>query len=386
MNTENTETIYLDHAATTALHVEVLEAMQPFLTTVFGNPSSIHGRGREARVAVEKARKQIAFLLNAEPSELFFTSGGTESNNTAFVVAVRDLHCHHLISSPIEHHAVLHPFEHYSLLSGITSSMAVLTREGGVDYADLKKQLYHFTRVGRKCFISLMGANNETGHLLDFPAVAELAREFNAVFHSDGVQQVGHYPLDVKQLGVHFLSASAHKFGGPKGVGLLYVREGIEMEPFVLGGGQESGRRAGTENVAAIVGLAKALEVAMRDFQRNSQHIQLLKERLAVQLKDRVEGISFNGDLKKGLYTVLSVNFPKTENTASLLSALDQRGICVSGGAACSLGASSHVMRQLGKLAGAVTIRFSFGPRNTVAEIDRVVEVVEELLRAAVAA
>jgi cysteine desulfurase len=268
----------------------------------------------------------------------------------------------------------------------VTSSVVGITKDGKIDYADLEKQLYHFSKVGRHCFVSLMGANNETGVLLNAGLVGELCKEFHAIFHSDGVQTVGHYPVDVKEIGVHLLSAAGHKFGGPKGVGILYKDERIEMEPLIFGGVQEMGNRAGTENVAAIVGFAKALEIAMRDFGKNALYILGLKERLAYRLKERIEGISFNGHPEEGLYTVLSVNFPKNEFSSSLLMELDSRGICVSGGSACSMGAGSHVMRELGKSGDSVTIRFSFSAENTVAEIDRTVEVVGELLRVDMAA
>jgi cysteine desulfurase len=376
----NTPTIYLDHAATTAIHPEVLEAMMSFLTGTYGNPSSAHRAGREARAAVERARKDVAALLHVKPSEILFTSGGTESNNTAFAVAVRNLCCRHLISSPVEHHSVLYPFENYSLQTGMNSSMVALTKEGAVNYRDLQKQLYYFTKVNRKCFVSLMHGNNETGALLDTGAVAEICREFGAVFHTDGVQTVGYYPLNVKETGAHFLSASGHKFGGPKGVGILYVDESISMEPLIFGGGQERGRRAGTENVAGIVGLAKALQIAMRDFEKKAAHIKSLKERLAQQLLDSVENLSFNGNPEEGLPTVLSVNFPKAVFSSSLLLDLDRNGICASGGAANSLGIGSHVMRELDRLDDFITVRFSFSETNTEEEIDRVAEVVRELM------
>src|SRR5918994_7705309 len=261
--------IYFDNAATTALDKEVLDAMLPYMTSHFGNPSSIYSYGRESRLAIETARKTVAKLLNAHPGEIFFTSGGTESNNTAIFSAIRDLGCKHIISSPIEHHAVLHTVEHYGCADGVSYSYVKLLPDGHVDLEDLKEQLASHEE---RCLVSLMHANNEIGNLLDIDAVGNLCKKYNAIFHSDCVQTVGHYHLDLRKTPVHFISAAGHKFHGPKGVGILYVNDNVKIKPFIFGGGQERNMRAGTENLYGIVGFAKALEIAMANCEEHTTY------------------------------------------------------------------------------------------------------------------
>src|ERR1043166_5111087 len=280
------ERIYLDNAATTALDKEVLEAMLPYMTEKFGNPSSIYSYGRESRLAIENARKSVAKLLNAHPGEIFFTSGGTESNNTAILSAIRDLGCKHIITSPIEHHAVLHTVEHYDHVNHVTSSFVKLLPDGHVDLENLEEQLASYEE---RCLVSLMHANNEIGNLLDIDAVGNLCKRFNAIFHSDCVQTVGHYQLDFRKTPIHFVSASGHKFHGPKGVGILYVNDNIKIKPFVFGGGQERNMRAGTENLYGIVGFAKALEIAMMNYEKDRAFIQALKTYMMDQLKTNIK-------------------------------------------------------------------------------------------------
>ncbi|HVF96035.1 MAG TPA: cysteine desulfurase family protein [Flavisolibacter sp.] len=373
--------VYFDNAATTPLDAEVLEAMMPYLTTHFGNPSSIYSYGRETRLAIENARKSVAKNLGTKPANIFFTSGGTESNNTSIAAAIRDLGCTHIITSPIEHHAVLHTVEHYCNCNKITHSFVQLTEEGLVDYADLERQLIKNTGEGKKCLVSLMHANNEIGVLLQIEKVGELCRAHSAIFHSDCVQTVGHYPIDLTALPVHFISAAAHKFHGPKGVGVLYVSNDVSIKPFIFGGGQERNMRAGTENLYGIVGFAKALEVAVRDHQKDSEHIKSLKTYMKQQLSANIPGIGFN-DVPDSLYTVLSVCFPKTEKSDFLLMSLDMANICVSGGSACSSGADagSHVVRALAKANDCTTIRFSFSKYNTKEEVDKVLTKLAELV------
>ncbi|MBK5271695.1 MAG: cysteine desulfurase [Bacteroidia bacterium] len=372
--------IYFDNAATTALDKEVLEAMLPYLTTHFGNPSSIYSYGRESRLAIETARKSVARLLNAHPGEIFFTSGGTESNNTAILSAIRDLGCTHIITSPIEHHAVLHTVEHYDHSGGVTSSYVKLLSDGHVDLEDLEKQLKDYED---RCLVTLMHANNEIGDLLDIDTVGAICKKYNAIFHSDCVQTVGHYPLDLRKTPVHFISASGHKFHGPKGCGLLYVNDNIKIKPFIFGGGQERNMRAGTENIYGIVGFAKALELAMTNYEKESAYIQSLKTYMIEQLKNQIKGVSFNGDSEgKCLYTVLSAAFPKTERSEMILFNLDINHICVSGGSACSSGADqgSHVIRSINNNPNLVTVRFSFSKYNTKEEVDAVVKKLKELI------
>lgn len=376
-----TNRIYFDNAATTPIDPEVVEAMLPYLTTHFGNPSSIYSYGRETRLAIENARKSVASILGVRPGSIFFTSGGTESNNTAICSAIRDLGCEHIITSPIEHHAVLHTVEHYSGASGITSSLVKLDSEGKVDLHDLESQLEEQTKLNKRCLVSLMHANNEIGVLLPIKKVGEICKKYNSIFHSDCVQTVGHYPINLSEINVHFISAASHKFHGPKGVGILYVNDQIHIKPFIFGGGQERNMRAGTENVYGIVGFAKALEIAMRDYEAVSSKIEDLRAYMMKELKSAFPGVCFN-NTTGSLYTVLSVCFPKTEKSEFLLMNLDIANICTSGGSACSSGADigSHVMQALNKSDDFVTIRFSFSKYNTKEEVDEVVGKIRELL------
>lgn len=372
--------IYFDNAATTALDPEVLDAMMPYLTEKFGNPSSIYSYGRESRLAVENARKTVAKLLHAHPAEIFFTSGGTESSNTAITSAVRDLECRHIITSPIEHHATLHTVEHLYHTGEAALSYVKLLPNGHVDLEDLERLL---ASSEEKCLVTLMHANNEIGNLLDLHAVGELCKMYSAIFHSDTVQTVGHYPFDLRNTPVHFITGAGHKFHGPKGVGLLYVNENVKIKPFIHGGSQERNMRAGTENLYGIVGFAKALELAMNNFDHDSAYITSLKYYMMEQLKKNIKGVGFNGDpVGRSLYTVLSVSFPKTEKSEMLLFNLDINNICASGGSACTSGAEqgSHVIRAINNNPNQVTVRFSFSKKNTKEEIDHVVEKLKELI------
>jgi len=373
--------IYLDNAATTRLDKDVLEAMLPYMTENFGNPSSTYSVGRTVRIGVEGARKKVAQLLGVKPANIYFTSGGTESNNTAIAASLRDLGCTHIITSPIEHHAVLHTIEYYSCNSNVPFSLVALKADGEIDYEDLEAKLRTQTSAGGKCLVSLMHANNETGTMLDIDRVGNLCKHYNAIFHSDCVQTVGHYPLNLMESGVHFISGAGHKFHGPKGIGILYVSSDVKIQPFIYGGGQERNMRAGTENVYGIVGFARALELAMHAYAKESQYIGQLKAYMKHKLINCIPDVSFNTP-ENSLYTVLSVCFPKSTGSESLLLELDMAGICVSGGSACSSGenAGSHVMRALQKIDDCTTIRFSFSKYNTKEEIDKVVEVLQEIL------
>jgi len=374
------ERIYFDNAATTALDGEVLQAMMPYLTEKFGNPSSIYSYGRETRLAVETARKSVAKHLNVSPGEIFFTSGGTESNNTAIITSIRDLGCGHIISSGIEHHAVLHTIEHYCYNGHTSYNFVKLLPNGHIDLKDLEAQL---SSQSKKCLVSLMHANNEIGNLLSIKAVSDLCRKYGAIFHSDCVQTVGHYPIDLGRIDIDFISASGHKFHGPKGVGILYVNNRLQIKPLIYGGGQERNMRAGTENIYGIVGFAKALDLAMQNFESESAYIKSLKIYMAEQLQKEIAGVSFNGDYSgSSLYGVLNASFPKTEKSEMLLFNLDINGICVSGGSACSSGASqgSHVIQALDKDDDNVAVRFSFSKYNTKPQIDVVVEKLKEVL------
>lgn len=375
------ERIYFDNAATTRLDSNVLDAMMPYLTNCFGNPSSIYSYGRESRLAIENARKSVAKILHARPAEIFFTSGGTESSNTALIASVRDLGCKRVISSPIEHHATLHTVEYLAKYGEADVHYVRILPNGEMDMAHLEELL----RAGgdTKTLVSLMHANNETGNMIDLEATGELCKKYNAIFHSDTVQTVGHFPIDLSKMYVHFITGAAHKFHGPKGVGLLYINESIKIHPFLHGGGQERNMRAGTENLYGIVGFAKALELATANYETDSHHIKEVRTYMMEKLQNEIPGCSFNGNPNgKSLYTVLSVNFQKSEKSEMLLFNMDINNICVSGGSACSSGSNtgSHVIRNINDNPDIVTVRFSFSKYNTKEEVDIVVNKLKSIL------
>ncbi len=372
--------IYLDNAATTALDPQVLDAMLPYLKDQFGNPSSIYSYGRETRLAIENARKSVAKLLNAHPAEIFFTGGGTEADNHAIFSSVHDLGCKRIITSPIEHHAVLHTVEYLKNNDQVELDYVKLLPNGHIDIDDLERLL---AASEEKCLVTLMHANNEIGNLLDIDAVGNLCKLYGAIFHSDTVQTVGHYPLDLRKTPVHFVTGAGHKFHGPKGVGILYVNENVKVKPYIHGGAQERNMRAGTENVYGIVGFAKALEMAMAGYEEDSAYVGTLKYYMMDELKKHIKGVAFNGDpLGRSLYAVLSVSFPKTEKSEMILFNLDINNICASGGSACTSGADqgSHVIRAINNNPNQVTVRFSFSKHNTKDEIDTVVAKLKELI------
>lgn len=372
--------IYFDNAATTSLDPQVLEAMMPYLTEKFGNPSSIYSYGRESRLAIENARKTVAKILHAHPAEIFFTSGGTESSNTAICAAVRNLGCRHIISSEIEHHATTHTVEYLHKMGEAALSYVKLGADGHVDLEDLEMLI---RESEERCLVTLMHANNEIGNLLDIHAVGEICKKYNAIFHSDTVQTVGHYPFDLRNTPVHFITGAGHKFHGPKGVGLLYINESVHIEPFLHGGSQERNMRAGTENLYGIVGFAKALELATDNHEGESNQIGAIKTYMAEQLRKHIKGVEFNGDtFGRSLYTVLNVSFPKTEKSEMLLFNLDINGICASGGSACTSGVDqgSHVIRAIKNNPNQVAVRFSFSKHNTREEVDTVVEKLKGLI------
>ena len=372
--------IYFDNAATTPLDAEVFKEMLPFFTEKFGNPSSIYSYGRETRMAIENARKTVAKILNAHPAEIFFTSGGTESTNTAINAAVCDLGCKHIISSPLEHHATLHCIEHLSKDCGIKLSFVKVFSNGQIDYDDLENLL---KESEEKCLVTLMHANNEIGTITDIERVGALCKKYNAIYNADTVQTVGHFPIDLRKLPVHFINAAGHKFHGPKGVGILYINEDIKIHPFVNGGSQERGMRAGTENIYGIVGFAKALELAVENLEEESRHIKEVRDYMKESLIKNIPEIHFNGDPEgESLYTVLSVAFPKTEKSDMLLFNLDIHNICASGGSACISGAEkgSHVIGAIAPDSNQQTVRFSFSKYNTKEEVDVVMEKLKEIL------
>ena len=372
--------VYFDNAATTPLDPEVLEAMLPFLSQHYGNPSSLHGPGRQVRAAIENARKTVAHLLNAAPAEITFTSGGTEADNYAAFGSIRTLGLKHAITSKLEHHAVLHPLQ-------------VLEKNGEIELHYLNHDAWGQLELGHleellaaqsRTFVSLMHGNNEIGNLNDIAAIGDICARHEAVFHTDTVQTLGHYRHDVQQLKNQFLVGSAHKFHGPKGVGFLYTRSGMRVSPLIHGGSQERNVRSGTENVYGIVGQAKALEIALRDLAAHQTHVQGLKTRFIRKLRAEVEGVRFNGlseHADQSLYTVLSVSLPPSAISEMLLFNLDISKVAASGGSACSSGAQagSHVLEALGGDPNRATVRFSMSKMNTEAEVDYAVHALAKL-------
>ena len=372
--------IYLDNAATTPLDPEVFEAMKPFLLNDFGNPSSTHSHGRRVKSAIEICRKGIAEILNCTPGEIIFTSGGTEADNAIIVGSIRTYNIKHAISSAIEHHAVSHTLELLAKDGVIELHQVKLDEKGNVDYQDLEKLLKQYPGS----LVSLMHANNEIGNLLDIERVADMVANHQGYFHSDTVQSIGHYRHDLRKSKIHAMTAAAHKFHGPKGIGFMYINKDKKIQPFVHGGAQERNMRGGTENTSGIVGLAKAMEIAYRDLEGPMQYIKGLKAMMIKLLKENIPGVTFNGesgDVDNSLYTVLNVSLPESEENEMMLFNLDLAGISASGGSACSSGASvgSHVLNTLypGSKRGAV--RFSFSKLNKPEEIEFAVEKLSEL-------
>lgn len=371
--------IYLDNAATTALDPDVIKVMVETMENEFGNPSSIHAHGRRIKTAVEKARKTIAGLLNASPSEIFFTSGGTEADNTAIMRGIIDNGITHAITSPLEHHAVLHTLEEMEKNGTIRLSVLRVDERGNVDL----QQLEDLLKANPRSFVSLMHANNEIGTLTDIEYVSGLCKQYQAIFHSDTVQSMGHYPLDLTRLQIDFVTAAAHKFHGPKGIGFLYINHNTKIKPLIYGGAQERNMRGGTENVYGIVGLAKALEICYAHLDDHRRHIQGLKSYMIEQLKMHIPDVRFNGETgeQNSLYTVLNVSFPCTDMADMLLFNLDISGISASGGSACSSGSNigSHVLKAIGADLNRPNVRFSFCKNNTREEIDATVAKLREI-------
>ena len=374
--------VYFDNAATTPLDPEVLEAMLPFLSQHYGNPSSLHGPGRQVRAAIENARKTVAHLINAAPAEISFTSCGTEANNYAAFGSVRTLGLKHAITSTLEHHAVLHPLQALAKAGEVELHYLKHDAQGRLDLGHLEELLAAQSRT----FVSLMHGNNEIGNLNDIATIGEICARHDAVFHTDTVQTMGHYRHDAQQLKNHFLVGSAHKFHGPKGVGFLYTRSGMYVGPLIHGGSQERNVRSGTENVYGIVGLAKALEIALRDLAAHHAHVQGLKTRFIEKLRAEIEDVQFNGlseYANQSLYTVLSVSLPPSAISEMLLFNLDISKVAASGGSACTSGAQtgSHVLDALGCDPNRATVRFSMSKMNTTEEVDYAVETLAKLYR-----
>jgi cysteine desulfurase len=371
--------IYLDNAATTRLLPEVKEAMLPYLDEVFGNPSSTHSFGRQAKAAMELARKEIALIIGASPGEIYFTSGGTEANNMALNLAVDNLDIRVIITSPLEHHSVLHTVE--GLKDKVKVRYVKLKDEGEIDLNHLEELL----QKNSNSIISLMHANNEIGNLLSLKKVSQLAEKYEAIFHSDAVQTVGHSKINLENLShVHFLSASAHKFHGPKGIGFLFIRKGFKLKAFIKGGPQERELRAGTENIPGIIGMKKALELADLHIIERQNHILKLKNTFTQKLKKEFPGLKVNGlEHEHSLYSVLNVYFPFHDIGKLLPFSLDLNGIAVSSGSACASGANdfSHVLIAMDAIDERPAVRFSFSHLNTSEELNKTINVLKKLMK-----
>ncbi|SDZ93957.1 cysteine desulfurase family protein [Bizionia paragorgiae] len=376
--------VYFDSAATTMIREEVIEKMTTVMRESYGNPSSTHSFGRSAKSIIENARKTIAKQFNVTASEIVFTSGGTEADNLALRSAVRDLEVKTIITSKVEHHAVLHTLDQLKKEYGVIVEYVKLDSKGNVDLNHLEQLL----NVPNKAMVSLMHINNEIGTILDLKRVAELCKAHNALFHSDTVQSVGHYRIDLQEIPLDFLAVSAHKFHGPKGVGFAFVRKKSNVKGLIFGGEQERGVRAGTESIHNILGLEEALKLAYANLDEEREYITGLKSYFIEQLRTHVPGVLFNGEsdnLEKSTYTVLSVCLPVSpEKGQILLFKLDLKGIACSKGSACQSGSSlgSHVLNEILCEADLQkpSIRFSFSKYNTVEEIDYVISVLKEEL------
>ena len=379
------KSVYLDNAATTQIRDEVVDNMFKIAKSNYGNPSSTHSFGRSSRNLVESSRKQIENHINVSPSEIIFMSGGTEADNCILRSAVRDLGVKHLISSKIEHHAVTHTLDQLAIDYPIKISYVKLDKLGNVDYNDLELIL---KSSNSKTLVSLMHINNELGNILDINLVSNLCVKYESLFHSDTVQSVGHYNLDLSSLNIDFLVASAHKFHGPKGIGFAYINKKNPIRPLIFGGSQEKGCRAGTESVHNIVGMSEALNISIENIESETKHIKNLKSYFIDQLNDKIKDIKFNGassDLDLSTYTLVNVRFPILKDESALfLFQLDMKGIACSKGSACQSGADtgSHVLNNIlsDEENKYVSLRFSFSIYNTLEEVDYVISQLKELL------
>ena len=372
--------VYLDNAATTIMDAQVIDEMTQTMKDIYGNPSAIHTNGRQAKAVVELARKSIAKILQCHSSEIIFTGSGTEADNMALRCAVNDLGVTHIITSTIEHKAVLDTAKTLERKGRAKVSYVKLDVYGKADLKDLES----LTKKNPGSLISLMHANNEIGSLNDVHAISQIARANQCYFHSDTIQTIGHYPIDLSNWDVDFVTCSAHKFHGPKGVGFMYKNKSLKISPMVTGGGQESAMRAGTENVIGITGLSKAFEIANSEIEDKIKAIQALKSYFIQQIREKIKGTCFNGDISPegGLYTVLNVSLPPSEKSSTLLFQLDINGIFVSGGSACNSGAigSSHVLAGINHPNNRSVIRFSFSKFTIIQEVDYAIDTLRELI------
>ena len=374
--------VYFDNAATTPMDKTVLEKMLPYLENGFGNPSSIHKKGREIKSVIEKCRSKIASLLSCEPGEIFFTSGGTEADNMFILNTAIEKKLDTIITSKLEHHAVLHCCEYLERSYKKNIKFVDSDEKGVIDLDHLESLI----KSSPNSLVTIMHGNNEIGNLNDIKKISRICEQYETIFHSDTVQTVGHYNLNLNDLNIHGIVGSAHKFHGPKGVGFLYLNNKHKISPFIHGGAQERNMRGGTENVYGIVGLAEALELSITNMADHAKKVSNLKKYMIEKLTHAVDGIKFNGqssDLNNSLYTVLNVSIPNMNDQQMFLFNLDINNIAASAGSACTSGSEvgSHVLAQIKKNKGHVSVRFSFSKMNSKEEVDYTVDKVCEILK-----
>ena len=372
--------VYFDNAATTPISKKVLDKMIPYMEDGFGNPSSIHKRGREIKSVIEKSRSKVADILSCEPGEIFFTSGGTEADNMFIINTVLEKKIDTVITSKVEHHAVLHCCDYLNKTQNINIKYVSISDNGEVDLDDLEK----ITSNNKNALVSLMHGNNEIGNINDLKTISKICEKNNVVFHSDTVQTVGHYAIDLNKINIQGIVGSAHKFHGPKGIGFLYLNNKHKISPFIHGGAQERNMRGGTENVYGIVGLSEALTLAYENMATHKEKIIALKSHMIESLKQKVKGVKFNGlssDLDNSLYTVLNASIPNVDDQQMFLFNLDINNIAASAGSACSSGSDSgsHVLKEIKTEEGFVNVRFSFSKYNSIEEVDYVINKIVEI-------
>ena len=372
--------VYLDNAATTPMDPKIIEMTSKMMSSHFGNPSSIHSFGRESKIIVENARKTIAQLLNTSPSSIFFTSGGTEADNMAIMSGIHDHNITHAITSKLSHHAVLYPLQDLAKKGVIKVSYVDIDENGIICLNHLKQLL----EMNARTFVSIMHANNEIGVIQDIKSIGDLCLDYNAIFHSDTVQTIGHYTFNMQQINVDFMAASAHKFHGPKGIGFIYISENIKIKPILRGGAQERNMRAGTENIYGIAGLALAMKMSYSNLEEERKYIEEIKLYMIEKLKSEIADVQFYGnctDMENSLYTVLSCHFPETDIAEMLLFNLDILGIACSGGSACASGGSkgSHVLTEIVPESKRPGIRFSFSKYTTKEDINFTIKQLKSL-------
>lgn len=372
--------VYFDNAATTPIEKKVLDKMIPYMENGFGNPSSIHKRGREIKSAIEKSRSRVAEILSCEPGEIFFTSGGTEADNMFIANTVVEKKIDTIITSKIEHHAVLHCCEYLNKSKNVNIKFVDINSSGELDLEHLEDII----KKHSQSLVTLMHGNNEIGNINDLKTISKICEKYDTIFHSDTVQTVGHYHIDLNEINMQGIVGSAHKFHGPKGVGFLYLNNKHKISPFIHGGAQERNMRGGTENVYGIIGLSEALTLSYNNIKDHKPRIQKLKKHMIDSLTKKIKGVKFNGmssSVDKSLYTVLNVSIPNIEDQQMFLFNLDINNIAASAGSACSSGSDSgsHVLQEIQTNPGHVNVRFSFSKFNTLEEVDYVVDKVVEI-------